>query len=139
MRPIALIALVPGGTAVEAATATATAAVSPTGSLIQVFLGLFVVLALMAAAAWALKRFGVARATGMAPVRVIGGASLGGRERVVVVEAGDQWIVIGVAPGRVNALGTMPRREIVADAAAASAGGNFATWLKQSLERRHDK
>ena len=137
MRPIALIALAPAGTA--AAAEAATAAVSPTGSLIQVFLGLVVVLALMAATAWALKRFGVARATGMAPVRVIGGASLGGRERVVVVEAGDQWIVIGVAPGRVNALGTMPKREIAAGTATVPAGGNFAAWLRQSLERRHGK
>ncbi len=138
MRPIALLlALASGGTA--AAAQPATAAVSPAGSLIQVFLGLFVVLALMAAAAWALKRFGVARATGMAPVRIVGGASLGGRERVVVVEAGDQWIVVGVAPGRVNALATMPRREIAAGTMPVPAGGNFATWLKQSLERRHDK
>ena len=137
MRPIALIALAPGVT--TAATEAATAAVSPTGSLIQVFLGLVVVLVLMAAAAWALKRFGVARATGMAPVRVVGGASLGGRERVVVVEAGDQWIVVGVAPGRVNALGTMPKREIAAGTAAVPTGGNFASWLRQSLERRHGK
>ena len=138
MRPIALlIALASSGPA--AAAQAATTAVSPTGSLIQVFLGLFVVLALMAAAAWALKRFGVARVTGMAPVRVVGGASLGGRERVVVVEAGDQWIVVGVAPGRVNALGTMPRREIPAGAAPVPAGGNFAMWLTQSLERRHAK
>lgn len=139
MRLTPLIGLLPAGGAM-AAEAAATP-VSATGSLLQVFVGLVVVLSLMAAAAWALKRFGVARVAGAAPVRVVGGTSLGGRERVVVLEAGDQWIVVGVAPGRVSALGTMPRRELAAAAPAAGGpvGANFASWLRQSLERRHGK
>ena len=137
MRPFAWMLVAASGP-VAAAVAVAPA-VSPGGSLIQVFLGLMVVLGLMVAAAWALKRFGVARSIGVSPVRVIGGASLGGRERVVVLEAGDQWIVVGVAPGRVNALGTMPRRETAGEPVQPAAGANFAVWLRQSLDRRHGK
>jgi flagellar protein FliO/FliZ len=40
---------------------------------------------------------------------LVGALSLGGRERIMVVEVGDQWIVVGASPGRVNALATMPK------------------------------
>lgn len=116
------------------------------GNLMQVLLGLTAVLALMAGAAWLLKRFGVAGVAGNNVARVVGGVSVGNRERVVVVEIGDQWIVVGVAPGRVNALSTMARQETPAalTASAASARGtptapNFASWLKQTIDKRNGK
>ncbi len=39
---------------------------------------------------------------------MIGGASLGNKERVSVVEIGDTWLVLGAAPGNVRLLHTMP-------------------------------
>ncbi|MGN6668461.1 MAG: FliO/MopB family protein, partial [Trinickia sp.] len=41
-------------------------------------------------------------------VRTVGGVSLGGKERVAVVEIGDTWLVLGTAPGSVRLLHTMP-------------------------------
>ena len=107
------------------------------GNLFQVLFGLVVVLGLMAGAAWILKRLGVAKLSAGAPVKIIGGVSVGGRERVMVVEVGDQWIVVGVAPGRVNALSTLPRQEAPATELAAPDGKNFSAWLKQTIEKRH--
>ena len=66
---------------------------TPSTGLFQVLMGLFVVLGLMIAAAWFLKRFGPKQFGNRAAIRVVGGVSLGGRERIVVVEMGDQWIV----------------------------------------------
>jgi flagellar protein FliO/FliZ len=99
-------------------------------------LGLVLVLGLMAALAWALKRFGATRAAGSAAVRVVGGVSVGGRERVLIVEVADQWIVVGVAPGRVNALATLPRQEN-AVLTTTPAAQNFSSWLKQTMEKRN--
>lgn len=107
------------------------------GSFFQVLLGLAVVLAMMAAAAWALKRFGAARPAGAANIRIVGGVSVGGRERVLVIEAADQWIVVGVAPGRVNALATMPRQESAAPLAQIPDTKNFSAWLRQTMEKRN--
>lgn len=121
---------------VSAANAAAQPAATAIGDLFQVFLGLAFVLALMMAAAWALKRFGVKRLAGGANVRVIGGVNLGGRERVLVVEAADLWIVVGVAPGRVNTLATMPRQEIPTDETSPVAT-TFADWLKKTIEKRN--
>jgi len=119
--------------AARAADTPALASAPPAGGLLQVLLGLIVVLALMAALAWFLRRFGVARGGGDSVVKIVGGVAVGSRERVMVVEVGEQWIVVGVAAGRVSALTTLPRQETPPTPAAATPGG----WLKQTLDKRH--
>ncbi len=54
-------------------------------------------------------------------MKTIGGASLGGKERVAVVEIGDTWLVLGAAPGNVRLLHTMPAGSASADAVAIGA------------------
>jgi len=115
-----------------------------TGSLLQTTLALMFVLALLVGLAWMLKRFGPKTfGGGSKTVRLVGALSVGARERILVVEVGEQWIVVGASPGRMNALATMPRQEID-EAQAASAGGlpgapNFAEWFKQTIEKRNGK
>ncbi|MEO8839353.1 MAG: flagellar biosynthetic protein FliO [Herbaspirillum sp.] len=110
------------------------------GSLLQVLFGLIVVLALMATIAWLMKRFGVTRHSGNSVVKIIGGVSVGNRERVLVVEVGEQWIVVGVAAGRVSALANMPRQSGVELSSNDSPPvRNFSSWLKQTVDRRNGK
>jgi flagellar protein FliO/FliZ len=135
------IAFVPAALAAGAACAaeqqTAPALPSATGSVFTMLLGLTAVLAIMAGIAWLFKRSGlVQRAQGNAVAKIIGGVSVGTRERVMVIEVADQWIVIGVAPGRVNTLAPMPRQEHVAEPASA-ASANFASWLKNTIDKRN--
>ena len=111
------------------------------GSLLQTIFALCVVLGLLALLAWAMKRWGPKAAGGSAHVRMVGGLNLGGRERIIVVEVGEQWIVVGASPGRVNALATMPRQTAGAVDPAALAlhqapANNFADWLKQTIAQR---
>ena len=136
IRP-ALLPLLALPACLPAQAAEQAAAPASTGSLMQVLLGLAVVLALMAGAAWALKRMGMAGAGSNSVARVVGGVSVGNRERVVVVEVGEQWIVVGVAPGRVSALSTMPRRETAPAASEPDTSKNFAAWLKQTIDKRN--
>ena len=123
-------------TAASTVVTTSAATTSTAGNLMQVTLGLLVVLGLMAAAAWVLRRFNTAKGNNAAQIKIIGGVSVGNRERVMVVEIADQWIVVGVAPGRVNALATMAKQEttIVTDAAPSK---NFSSWLAQTIEKRN--
>ncbi|OGS95997.1 MAG: flagellar biosynthetic protein FliO [Gallionellales bacterium RBG_16_56_9] len=127
--------------ALSAATSPAAGRSPSAGSLLQVLLGLIVVLALMAAAAWLVKRFGMARTAANSVVRIVGGVSVGNRERVLVLEVADQWIVVGVATGRVSALASMPRQEhsagATSSAPAAASTANFAGWLKQTIDKRN--
>jgi flagellar protein FliO/FliZ len=108
------------------------------GSLVQFAVGLTMVLALIVAAGWFAKRFSIGT-TASGFVKIVAGASVGQRERVVVVEVGDVWMVLAVAPGRVNALHTMPRGTVTGQpmlAGAPGAAGGFAGWLKQMMEKR---
>jgi flagellar protein FliO/FliZ len=110
------------------------------GNLLQTIFALCAVLALMAGLAWFLKRYGPKHSANSAHLRIVGALNLGGRERIMVVEVGDQWIVVGASPGRVNALATLPRQKdahtpAVLDSYAPSAS-SFSEWLKQTIEKR---
>ena len=131
---VLLVALLP---CLSAHAAEQAAAPASAGNLLQVLVGLVVVLALMAGAAWILKRMGMAGAGSTSVAKVVGGVSVGNRERVIVVEVADQWIVVGVAPGQVNALSTMPRQEIPAVTGNTVDTKNFAVWLKQTIDKRN--
>ena len=114
------------------------------GSLMQTIFGLLVVLAALALFAWAMKRFGPRPQAGAAGLRIVGALNLGGRERLMVVEIGDQWIVVGASPGRVNALATMPRQDSAVSGTLqphphVAPASSFADWLKQTIEQRHAK
>ena len=130
--PLLLLAILP-----LSAQAAEQAAPASAGSLLQVAFGLAVVLALMAAAAWVLKRMGMTGTAGNSVARVVGGVSVGSRERVIVLEVADQWIVVGVAPGRVNPLATMPRQEVSSGPIDTADGKNFSAWLRQTIEKRN--
>lgn len=139
LRSVLLTVALSAGSAYAETAATVTtgsAVPSTAGNLFQVLLGLIVVLGLMAAAAWLLRRFNTAKGVSNASIKIVGGVSVGNRERVVVVEIADQWIVVGVAPGRVNSLATMQKQETTLTPEAPSSG-NFSTWLAQTIEKRN--
>ena len=110
------------------------------GSLMQTTFALLFVLALLVGGAWFLKRFGPKNLGGAGgTVKLVGSLSLGTRERILVVEVGDQWIVVGASPGRMNALATMPRQENAEAAPATLQTANFAEWFKQTIDKRNAK
>ncbi|WP_229467579.1 flagellar biosynthetic protein FliO [Massilia sp. Mn16-1_5] len=113
-----------------------------TGTLLQTILALVLVLALLAGLAWAAKRYGPRVAGNSANLRMVGALNIGGRERIMVVEVGDQWIVVGASPGRVNALATMPKGDAAASATLAGhapSANSFSDWLKQTIDKRNAK
>nr|WP_081983925.1 flagellar biosynthetic protein FliO [Massilia sp. JS1662] len=118
---------------------------SSTGSLLQTLFALILVLAVLGGLAWFLKRYGPKVGGGNANLRIVGSLNLGGRERIVVVEVGNEWIVVGASPGRINALATMPRQDghngdnggtNAALAPHGPAAHSFADWLKQTIDKR---
>ena len=113
------------------------------GSLIQTICALCLVLGLLAGLAWFMKRYGPKAQAGSAHVKLVGALNLGGRERIMVVEVGDQWIVVGASPGRVNALATMPRQPGSETGATLHphqpSASSFAEWLKQTIDKRNAK
>ena len=109
------------------------------GGMLQVLLGLGLVLAAVAGSAWLLRRFSPGQVGAGGAIKVIGGVALGPKERLVLVEIGETWLVLGVAPGQVNSLHTLDKPEGGAFAVEAPSGGggrNFSAWLKQAMQGR---
>lgn len=70
--------------------------------ILQVVISMVLVLIMIVGAAWFFRR--ISSLTGLAPqaIRVVGGLSLGARERMVLVEVGGEQLLVGVSPGRIN-------------------------------------
>jgi flagellar protein FliO/FliZ len=107
--------------------------------LLQAGLGLAFVVAMIFGCAWLARRFGLQAGGSGRLLKVVSSAMVGQRERVVVVEVGGQWLVLGVAAGQVRALHSMPAQALP-DAGAAPAtpgfsgpGSAFSNKLLESL------
>ena len=110
MNPTALIStllLVSAG-AVAAAPDETPAQLPPsplsTTNLIDTGLGLLVVLGLMLGLAWLVKRYIQLPGIGKGQVQILGGVSLGAREKAVLLSVDGRRLLVGVAPGRVQTL-----------------------------------
>ena len=115
----------------EAATSTTVGA----GGMLQAAFGMIVVVGLIFLCAWLARRLGVQRFGGGDTIKVISSASLGQRERVVVVEISGTWLVLGVSPQQINPLHTMPAQPSTpsAQGTAAIPVIAFAQRLRASL------
>lgn len=75
-----------------------------TGQLIRLVIGLAVVVVLVLVLAKFMARVGGGVIGARDSFRVVSSLPVGQRERVVVLQVGEQQFVLGVAPGRVNLL-----------------------------------
>lgn len=112
------------------------------GGLVQVTLSLLLVLAAVFAAAWAVRRLRGLGGAGAGVIEVIAHVPLGPKERAVLVQVGDQQLLLGVASGSVNTLHVLPeplahaRGSGIAprgDDSGAPQAPNFKAILKRSL------
>ena len=102
------------------------------GALMQTVLVLLLIVGLIFGLAWVVRRTGYAAGAGKGMVKVLGGVSLGPRERAVILQAGDIRVLVGVAPGRVQTLCLLPP---ATDGGAESQEGKpFSSQLDAALE-----
>lgn len=103
-------------------------------NLAQWSMGLLFVLLLILMGAWLLKRFVVSGAGSSKPLNVLSGISLGGREKVVLIQAGEQRLLLGVSPGRVVKLHTFDKGELTGFEPQANA--SFQDSLNQFVKAK---
>lgn len=72
--------------------------------LMQSFFGLVVVIGLILVLAMLFRRFGDQGLGAPGNMRVIGGLSVGQRERLILVQVGEKQILLGVAPGSIHSV-----------------------------------
>ncbi len=100
-------------------------------NLLQLTFGLLAVLAAIVGSAWLLRRYGRLQSGVAGALRVIGGLSMGPRERVVLIQVGKQQLLLGVAPGRVQMLHVLD--EPVPETSHTSDKAKFAEQLGKAL------
>jgi flagellar protein FliO/FliZ len=105
------------------------------GAVLQIATALALVVGLIFAAAWAMKRFGRLPGAATDQLRLVGGIHLGQRERIVVVQAGEQRLVVGVTPGCIRTLHVMEAGEYQEGEAGGGQGG-FLDKFNQELRKR---
>jgi flagellar protein FliO/FliZ len=90
----------------------ALAAESTLGAGLQALLGLGIVLALIAACSLFLKRMTPGRFGRTGLLKPVATVAVGPRERIVIVELGDTWMVVGVTATQITPLHTLPKETV---------------------------
>ena len=103
-------------------------------SFLQMLFGLALVLGLLFAGVWFLKKLGGTVGPANAIARVVSATPVGTRERIVIVELGQTWLVLGVTPSSINTLAEMPRQPLPPGNATPP---HFADWLRNTMNRRN--
>ncbi len=140
IRAVAAISLL-GAPSLQAAVASAAVAATPrpeyvepfnSGSVTQLLSGLLLVIALILALAWFFRRYsglpGQSRG-----LKVIASLPLSSREKLVLVQAGEKQLLLGVAPGRVSLIESYDQPLLEPSQAA----GDFAARLQQVMSRKN--
>lgn len=118
---------------------------SASGSFFKMLVGLAIVLLILAGISWAMKKYMPGVSQQQSVVRVVGGTSLGTRERVVVLEIADRWIVVGVGGGQMTALANLEAGQLMStteqpqQVKQSFASQSFASWLKASTSKFSEK
>jgi len=105
-------------------------------AIVQMLLGLTLIIGVLFLGAYFLRKLNGGTSFGnRGPLRIVGGLMISARERIVLVEVGDSWLVVGIVPGQIKTLHTLPKGE---QAVAATGEKPFGQWLKQMTERKHE-
>ena len=112
-------------------------------------IALAVVLGMIGAAAYAVKRWGgrlrLAVGAGDKSLELVSRLSLSPKQSVCLVRVGPQMVLVGVTPDRLTALGTIDEPETVGELLASAeasrpdgTGGGFSGWFSRESERYED-
>ncbi|NNM60849.1 MAG: flagellar biosynthetic protein FliO [Steroidobacteraceae bacterium] len=102
------------------------------GGIVQVSLSLALIVALIFAISWVLKRLRFSPRIGRGQIGVIDECAIGPRERIVLVRVGEAQLLLGLSAGGI--VGLTPLATPIPSASAASEPG-FALRLRELLGR----
>lgn len=101
-------------------------------NLLQTIMGLILVLGCVVLLAWLLRRTGRFHTAANGKMKVIAGLALGTRERIVLIQAGEEQLLLGVTPQQINLLHKL-ETSLPAD---KDQGLDFGGKLRQILQQR---
>jgi len=101
--------------------------------LFQLVIGLLVVILCIVTLAWFAKRVNHLQASSGGILKILGGMSMGTREKVVLLQVGSEQLLIGVSPGRINTLHVLETPLDDTELSASTTGTNFSEKLSAMI------
>ena len=133
--PFSVLAAEPVATATAAAAPAVSSGVA--GQLTQLVFGLLLVLGLIFFLAWLLRRVQQAGPAGKGQViELIGSRALGPRDRLMLVQVGNEQILLGLSPGTITALHVL-KEPVQVPGITEKATPEFAQRLMELMGKDH--
>ncbi|MEQ8408528.1 MAG: flagellar biosynthetic protein FliO [Gammaproteobacteria bacterium] len=134
--PVALLLLV-SASARAAAETTAAAPVSLSGSssVLQMLLGLFMVIAIIIGLSLAVKKFNMFPTGAPGAIKIISGLALSNKDRILLLQVGDEQILVSASPGQVRKVHELRTPVAVETNQASDEAKNFANILNAVKQR----
>ena len=108
------------------------------GDIAQWSIGLLIVLSVFFLCVWGVRLLTGLTVSGAEKIRVVGGLSLGLREKVMVLQVGKKQLVLGVTPGRIETLHVLEGDDCLIKEATVptTAETGFAQKLLEAIKAR---
>ncbi|MGV8919918.1 MAG: flagellar biosynthetic protein FliO [Pseudomonas sp.] len=106
------------------------------GQLTQLVLGLLLVIGLIFGLAWLLRRVQSAGPRNGQVIELIGSRALGARDRLLLVQVGNEQILLGITPGRITPLHVL-KEPVQVPTPAKTATPEFAQRLMELMGKDH--
>ena len=134
MRRLILVPLLLAGEAVAAATTPVPTTDGMISQIVQLVLGLGLVVGLIFGLAWLLRRMqNQAGPRGNQAIQLLASQSLGARERLLLVQVGEEQVLLGLTAGRITPLHVLKQPVVLP--ASQTATPEFARRLQELLGR----
>lgn len=127
--PLVALADVPTTSVAPAVTPLAAAGIG--GQLVQLLLGLLLVIGLIFALAWVMRRVQQFGPRGGQAIKLVASQALGPRDRLLLVQVGGEQILLGLSAGRITPLHVLKEPVLLSDAVPATP--EFAQRLMELL------
>jgi flagellar protein FliO/FliZ len=115
-----------------------TAGLEPSSYISQIILSLIFILLIIFASAWLLKRFGRVQGVAGEAMKVLSVMSVGQKERIVLMQVGDQQLLVGVTTAKITLLKEL-ETPIEVTTRSSLPSGAFANRLQEALKRTSAK
>jgi flagellar protein FliO/FliZ len=127
---------VPGGVDIPKQTVRTVSSVD----MLHWSVGLLIVLGIFFLCVWGMRKLGGITVNGAGKMRVVGGLSLGMREKVILVQVGKKQLILGVTPGRIDALHVLEGDECLnsSESESSSKDSGFGAIVMQVMKGRSD-
>ncbi len=136
--PIALLLLASASASARAAaetTAAAPVSLSGSSSVLQMLLGLFMVIAIIIGLSLAVKKLNMFPTGAPGAIKIISGLALSNKDRILLLQVGDEQILVSASPGQVHKVHELRTPVVVETNQASDEAKNFANIFNAVKQR----